>query len=314
MFSTTTLSRRGFLQTAALGGASLAAGLPALTATAAEAVKREVAGPNIKLSLAAYSFNRFLTHRGKGEDPAKAKMKMEDFLVFCAEQGLGACETTAYYFAEEITPAYLNSIKGLAFRLGLDISGTAIGNDFCRPEGPEWDAELAMTREWIDYAAILGAPHIRIFAGNVPKGDTEEAAVARAVKGINESLKYAAEKGVVLGLENHGGVTATPEQLLAIVKAVEPSPWFGINFDSGNFRTADPYGDLEKIAPYAVNAQLKVAMHPEGGKEERADFKRVLDILKGVGYRGYVALEYEEDADPFKAIPPLLDEIRGLLA
>lgn len=305
-------SRRNFLGAAALGIMSSTAG-PLTGAHAANPIQREVTGAKMKLSLAAYSFNRVLPKRGDADAQAKAKMRIEDFLTFCAEQGLGACEPTSYYFPKDITTEYLLGFKAMAFRLGLDISGTAIGNNFCLPEGPERDAELAMTREWIDYAAIIGAPVIRIFAGNVPKDDTEDAALERCVAGINESLKYAAEKGVFLGLENHGGVTATPEQLLSIVKAVDDSPWFGINFDSGNFHTADPYASLEMIAPYAVNAQLKVMMKPEGGEETRADFKRIIGILKHAGYRGYVALEYEEKEDPFTAVPALLSELREVV-
>jgi sugar phosphate isomerase/epimerase len=239
-------------------------------------------------------------------------MRLEEFIDFCARMQLDACEPTSYYFPDEISNAYLMDIKGLAFRLGLDISGTAIGNDFCVPPGPKRDAEIADAKAWIDHAAALGAPVIRIFAGKVPPGDTEEAALARCIEGIDTCLEHAAEKGVVLALENHGGITATPEQMLRIVHGVKASPWFGVNFDSGNFRTADPYGDLAKISPFATNAQIKVSMHP-GDKRERADFKRILGILRDADYRGYIVLEYEESEDPLTAIPPLLDELRALL-
>src|SRR5690606_38141846 len=131
----------------------------------------------------------------------------------------------------------------------------------------------------------------------------------RCVAGINESVKYAAQKGVVLALENHGGITATPEQLLAIVERVEDSPFFGVNFDSGNFRTADPYGDLEKIAPYAVNAQVKVAVSPNNAGKEEADLKRIIKTLKAANYRGYVVLEYEEKENPRVEIPKYLDQL-----
>jgi sugar phosphate isomerase/epimerase len=285
-----------------------------LVAGAATPVTR-TGSPHMKLSLAAYSFNRVLPRRPDAEFLAsgKAKMRLNDFVDFCAANDLDACEPTSYYFPADVTNEVLMNLKERTFRLGLDISGTAIGNDFALPEGEARQKELAMTREWIDHAAAMGAPVIRIFAGKTPKGDTEDAAIARCVEGINESLNYAATKGVYLALENHGGITATPEQMLRIVEAVKPSPWFGVNFDSGNFRTANPYGDLAKIAPYAVNAQIKVMMKPEGGKPEHADFARIVDILKDAGYRGYVVLEYEESQDPFKAIPPYLRELRGLI-
>jgi len=101
---------------------------------------------------------------------------------------------------------------------------------------------------------------------------------------------------VHLALENHGGPTATADGLLAFVRDIN-SPWFGVNLDSGNFHSDDPYAELEKIAPYALNAQIKVVMSGEGKKKEPADFKRLAKILREAHYRGYVVLEYEEAGD-----------------
>ncbi len=281
------------------------------TAQAADPITRTGA-PLLKLSLAGYSFNKMMVKRGTPDEIAKAEMSIEKFIDYCAAQGLGATELTGYYFPKDITTEYLLSLRAQTHRLGISISGTAIGNDFCLPEGDARQQQLAECREWIDYAAIMGAPAIRIFAGKVPKGDTEDAAIERCVAGINECLKYAATKGVFLALENHGGITATPEQMMKIISKVDSSPWFGVNFDSGNFQTEDPYADLAKIAPYAVNAQIKAAIAP-GGKKQPADFERIVKILKDAGYRGFVALEYEEAESPFAAIPKLLDQLRPLV-
>ncbi len=301
-------SRRSFFQTAGLAAMAGASTLIPTTAQAATPVKRN-GDTHMKLSLAAYSFNSVLLKRPSPKAYADAKMRMEDFIDFCASLNLDACEPTSYYFPGDLTTEYLLSIKQRAFRLGLAISGTAIGNDFCVPKGEAWDKELEMTREWIDHAAVLGAPVIRIFAGKVPKGGDEAAALDSCIEGINESLKYAAQKGVFLALENHGGITATPKQMMRIIDGVDDSPWFGVNFDSGNFQTDDPYRDLAVIAPYAVNAQIKVKIRPDG-KHEDADFKRIINLLKDAGYRGYIVLEYEEKTDPFTAIPPYIDQIR----
>ena len=268
--------------------------------------------PLMKLSLAAYSFNRQLARRGTPEQIAAARMTLEKFIDFCADQQLGATELTGYYFPKTITPEYLFSILNKTHRLGLDISGTAIGNDFCLAPGPQRDAELKMCRDWIDYAATMGAPIIRIFAGKVPKGGNEDESIKLCVAGIRESLDYAATKGVFLALENHGGITATPEKMLRIIDGVKDSPWFGVNFDSGNFKTDDPYGDLAKIAPYAINAQIKVDINPGGAGNQAADLPRIIGILKDSGYRGYVTLEYERE-DPFEAIPKYLDQLRKLI-
>ena len=47
----------------------------------------------------------------------------------------------------------------------------------------------------------------------------------------------------MLALENHGGITGTPEQILKLVKAID-SPNFGVNLDTGNFRGSDPYAEM----------------------------------------------------------------------
>lgn len=260
----------------------------------------------LKLSLAAYSFRDAMT----GEKP---KWTLDDFIRQCGEWNLDGVELTSYYFPKDFDRDYLIHLKQLTHRLGLDISGTAIANDFCQPAGPERDKSLAHTRKWIEYAATMGAPCIRIFAGNVAKGMTEEEAIQNCVAGIESVLPDAAKAGVILALENHGGITATPEQMLKIVTGVKKSPWFGVNFDGGNFQTADPYASLEKIAPYAVNAQLKVEMFP-GGKREATDLPRVVEILRKAGYRGYIVLEYEAQEDPFTAVPRHLESLRKILA
>ena len=302
------ISRRGFITG---GVATLAGAAIAVSDTDANAAKAPVrnGASHMKLSLAAYSFNRMLPRPGRDQ---KGEMTLEDFVDYCAKLNLDGTELTSYYFPAEPSRDYLLNLKEQTFRLGLDISGTAIGNDFCLPEGEKRQAQLKLCRDWIDHAAVMGAPVIRIFAGKVPKGGTEEAALNLCVAGINESLDYAAEKGVLLALENHGGITATPEQLLSIVERVKDSRWFGVNYDSGNFRTEDPYGDLEKIAPYAVNAQIKVALKTPNNEHREADLKRMVEILRAANYRGYVVLEYEE-AKPYEEIPMYVEKLRELI-
>ncbi len=303
------LPRRAFLQTAALGSVlALSSG----ASSAADPSEAKSSASHMKLSLAAYSFNRFLPNSWRGQPKPDAKMSLEDFIRFCAEQNLDGTELTGYYFPVEVTDEYLISLKQLTFRLGLTISGTAVGNDFCVPDAARLEAELARTKQWIDYSATMGAPVIRIFAGNVAKDDAEEAAIERCADTINRALAYAATKGVFLALENHGGITSTPEQMLKIIEKVKPSPWFGVNFDGGNFRTDDPYRDLEKIAPLAINAQIKAVVASNGNKEP-ADYARVIDILKRANYRGFVALEYEEPEDPWIEIPKHLARLRELI-
>ena len=229
-------------------------------------------------------------------------MDLFDFVELAADLALDGVELTSYYFPPDVTPDYLHRLKQRAFTLGLDVSGTSVGNNFCVAPGPDRDKQLALVRTWVDRAAELDAPVIRIFAGTIPKGETEDVAVARAIEGIKASLPYAVEKGVTLALENHGGITATPGQILKLVQAVE-SPNFGVNLDTGNFHGEDPYADLAQLAPYAVNVQVKTEISREGEAKEDADLSRVVGLLRDAKYSGYVVLEYEAKEDPAIAVP-----------
>jgi sugar phosphate isomerase/epimerase len=263
------------------------------------------------LSLAAYSFRKYLTdyrRKSSGTAEGAGSMTLDDFVDLCAEYGLPGTEPTSYYVPDPLPDKYLQRLRRRALLAGVTVSGTAIGNTFTYPAGPERDREIAYTKRWIDRAADMGAPTIRIFAGNLQKGTTEAQARQWTIDAIRECCDYAGRKGVILALENHGGIVTTAEQLVSIVREID-SEWFGVTWDSGNFRSADPYAELAMIAPYAVTAQIKTKI---AGKP--ADLPRVIRILRDVNYRGWLALEYEDEEEPKTAVPRYLGELSRLTA
>ncbi|MBN2507348.1 MAG: sugar phosphate isomerase/epimerase [Verrucomicrobia bacterium] len=301
------MSRRSFVKTSC----SMAAGL-GWGPRGALAIEPFPRGPaaRLRLSLAAYSFRRYFG----GSNPGGRALDLFQFIDFCAEHGCDGTELTSYYFPKGFDDAYLVRLRRHAFLRGLAVSGTAVGNTFTMPPGPERDRQIASVREWIDHAAVLGAPHIRIFAGNVPKGGSLEEAKRQCIGAIEECAAHAARRGIFLGVENHGGIVAEAADLLDIVRAVK-SPWVGINLDTGNFHSADPYADLAACAPYAVNVQVKVEVRRKGAsKSEEADLARLVGILREARYQGYVALEYEAAEDPWKAVPEWLRRMQAAFA
>lgn len=299
-----TLSRRGFIRsTAAVAAGACFTGTG--NCPAVEPFAR-TGGSHFKFSLAAYSY-RDLLQRKDGPLP------IELFIDDCAAFGLEGTELTSYYLRQEAPPAYFRNLKRQAFLRGLDISGTAVGNDFCHPPGSERDRQLALVKRWIEYADQMDAPVIRIFSGSTKPGQTTDAARQLAIEAIEDSCEHAGRYGVFLALENHGGLTAKVDEMLKILRAVK-SPWFGVNMDTGNFQSADVYGDLAKIAPYAINVQVKVKIRPAGKSAESSDFRQLAKILRTAGYRGYVVLEFEEEGDPRAECRRYLNEIRAAFA
>jgi sugar phosphate isomerase/epimerase len=296
-------TRRQFLHTSLVTGAGLA--LAAQPIRAIEPIRRS-AKAHLRLSIAAYSYRKYLDLKR----PAQPAMTLDDFIGAAAAMNLDAVELTAYYFPET-TPKYLAHLKGLCTRLGLDISGTAVGNNFCVQDPVQLKEQLGSVKLWIEHTARLGGKTMRIFAGNVAKGDTEEQARTRCIETIQQACDHAARYGVFLALENHGGITATIDQMLGLVRAVQHD-WFGVNLDTANFHSQDPYADLTRLAPYAVVVQIKTEIQRTGQPKEEADLKRLLDILRGANYRGYVALEYEADEDPRTAVPRAVSQLQKL--
>ena len=307
------MQRRDFIKLSAAGAVAISA--PAMTPTPSLArgpIERS-GPPRFQLGLAAYSLRKYFSFmKGKEKKPADdgAAIDMFGFLDYCVAQHLDAAELTSYFFKPDADDQYFIDLKHQAFLRGLTISGTAIGNNFTVGKGPKLDAEIEQAIAWIDRASLLGAPHIRFFAGTGKQLADDPARLDEASEALNQCAAHAAKKGIFLGVENHGRLT--PEQMLQIMARAN-SPWVGINLDTGNFYSDDPYRDLEMCAPYAVNVQVKASMKMPDGQKYAADFARIAKILKAANYQGFVILEYEDD-DPYKHIPDAVQRLKDALS
>jgi sugar phosphate isomerase/epimerase len=306
-------SRRRFIFTSALALGGL--GLPVGSGLAVEPFKRN-GPPRLQLSLAAYSFREYfkdISHKRKIATDAAKRIDLFQFVDYCAAQGCAAAELTSYYFPKDVDEAFLLKLRRHCFLRGVEVSGSSVGNTFTNPPGAKRDEQISHVKKWIDHAALLGAPHIRVFAGSAPGGVAKEEAKKFCLAALEECADYAGKHGIFLGIENHGGIVAEPADLLDIIRTVK-SPWVGINLDSANFHTDDPYGDFEQCAPYAVNVQMKADVQRRGKSKEAADLPRFVKTLRAANYQGYVALEYESEEDPWKAVPRLLRQMQELFS
>jgi sugar phosphate isomerase/epimerase len=294
------VARRAFLS--AVAAAPLAPGV--LAGAAAAAAGRT---PRIKLSCNLYSFDAPLR---------SGATSLEQVVDFCAELGFDAVDPTGYYFPGHPDPPpdpYAYAIKLRAFRNGLDVSGTGVRNDFTVPEAARREADVAHVKRWVEVAAKLGAPVLRVFDGRgEAEGVTREQMTDWVAACLRECAAEGERHGVVIAYQNHDELLKTAEEVLALRERVA-SAWFGLNVDVGSLRTGDPYEEIARLAPFACTWQVKELLYRRG-REEKTDLRRVFGILRAAGYRGYAPLETLGKGDPREKVRRFLDEARTALA
>ena len=270
-------------------------------------------GPaRFQVGLAAYSLrNYFSFMKGKAREPHDdgPAIDMRKFIDYCVNQGFETAELTSYFFPPNADEEYFKELREYAAKQNMPICGTAIGNNFTIGKGVRLDTEVEEAVRWINRAAILGAPHIRFFAGTKPQLDGHPERMDEAIEALERCAEHAAAKQIYLGVENHGRLTA--EDCLTIMGRIN-NPWIGMNLDTGNFISNDPYGDLESCVGYAVNVQVKTTMKKPDGSEFPADLNRIGEILRNAKYQGAVVLEYE-GTNPYEKIPEAHQMLRESL-
>jgi len=264
-------------------------------------------GHKIKLSLNLYSFNSLLMEK---------KIDLFDVLDFCAEYNFDAIDPTGYYFPgypEVPTDEFMMKFKRQAFLQGLDISGTGVRNDFANPDATARKADIELVKKWVEAAAKMGIPNLRIFAGtNKHEGFTRDQVFEWMAKDVKECCEYGKKFGVIIAIQNHNDFLKSAADVDRIFEMVD-SEWLGLNLDIGSYRLADPYEEIQKNLKYAVTWQIKENVWIDG-KEVPTDFPKLFKIIKDGGYRGYLPLETLGAGDPYQKVPVLLENVRKALA
>lgn len=308
-----TTTRRSFLQQAALWPA---AGLAVPASLAGAAAAQPGPGP-LKLSLNAFSFNGALMDGLAGRPGG---VSLFDVLDFCARHDFAAIDPTGYYFpGYPAVPQrdFVNRFKRHALRLGLDISGTGIRNDFAQADAAKRAADVQRAKAWIEAAAEMGAPVLRVFAGAVPPGYEQkwDEAAAWMIDAIGECVAHGARHGVVIGVQNHGDMLKSADECLKVMAAVN-SDWCGLIVDTGNMLTADPYADLARVVPHAVNWQVKESIY-NNDPNRPADLPRLCRIIREGGYRGHVPIETLAvkgmPYDAFQVVPAFTARVKAAM-
>jgi sugar phosphate isomerase/epimerase len=262
-----------------------------------------------------YSFNR---------QARAGEIGIEGFLDYCGELGLDGVDLLSYYWTDQA--AEMAKAPEWLQRNRLTLAAYAVGNNFVQAEASARATQMQMVRDGIDTAARLGAPVLRVFGGSRPRAGAMSPAEALdlAIDNLGASAAYAQSQGVVLGIENHGGLPGTAAEVRQVLEAVN-SPALRLILDVGNFVGVgdDPVAATRSLAPYVTHVHLKdLGPTPTEGNSRREnvplgdgtiDLAQIFRILKESHYAGYLSIEYEGKADPTEAVRRSAAHVRKLL-
>jgi L-ribulose-5-phosphate 3-epimerase len=308
-------SRRSFIKKSLASSAGIV-GLNAFSPNVSVGATKKNKRHN-PIGVSTYSFWQF--------NGPKENTPIEYCIEQAARMGFDGIELLLVQMASE-EKAYLNKLKKLAFHSGLDLMGFSTHQGYVYPEAEKRNEEIRKTIHQIDLAYELGIPTMRLNTGRwgtsgsfdelmankgiepVLPGYTEEDGFNWVIDAIEKCLYKAEECGVVLGLENHWGLGRTAAGVERIVKEID-SPWLMVTLDTGNF-LEDPYDQLKQLADQTILMQAKT--YYGGGKwyTLELDYPRIGEIMRNVGYKGYISLEFEGNEDPLKAVPESLKVLR----
>ncbi len=232
---------------------------------------------------------------------------MPEFIEKVVEIGSIGADMTVYWF-KSTEPAYLANLRNVASKKGVPFSGAACGSSMVQAEAAKRRQVLAEIKKWVDVTDQLGAPHLRIFGGELPPGASVSQGIDWVVETMKPACEYSGKKGITLGIENHQGITQHADVCLEIMHRVN-SRYAGINLDITNFvatPTEDAYAQIKACIPYATHSHIRD--HFSDGSP--VDLDRVWRIFAEGGYKGFMSAEYE--GDTMTGVSQLMDKIKTL--
>ena len=284
----------------------------------------------MKLSVSAYSFSQYIR---------QGKMTQFDTIAKAKELGFEAIEFTDIDGKEDYALQTENArkLRLEADCLGMEINAYTIGGCLFQETQEAMDAEVERLKRQIDIAKILGAPILRhdvtYYLTKTGKGRSFDLQLPILAENTRKITEYAATQGIQTCTENHGYIAQDSDRLERLFNAVAHDN-YGLLVDMGNFLCVDedPIHAVSRVAPYAFHVHIKdmrirntsvgSMMMTRGGNylkgtvvgEGDVPVKQCLQILKRIGYEGYVSLEYEGAEDCIAGITRSLTNIRQMLS
>jgi sugar phosphate isomerase/epimerase len=179
-------------------------------------------------------------------------------------------------------------------------------------EGAEREKNLEEARSFIDLAAKINCPYIRVFPNNFPKDQDKNTTMTLIAKGVSHLGNYAKDKKVMVLMETHGEVVMMND--IEKIMRLASNSNVGLVWDVANMWSVTkepPVNVFQKLKKYIHHTHIKDLKVVDGkdqytllGQGEVPIFQAIDVLFKG-GYKGYYSFEWEKLWHPEIAEPEI---------
>lgn len=253
--------------------------------------------------------------------PAPRTLTLGQFPEFVAhELGLGLAELWSFYF-EDLSPAYCRDLKRAAKKANVRISNIQldnIGADLAAVDEAERAKSLEVVRGWMDRAALIGSPRVRVNTDAPTPGRAFDP--ERIADSYRRLANYGNRVGVEVLIENHTGYSSSIQNVVAIYKRVKhrrckmAADWGNSPAETTEARIAD----LRAMFSGLGFVSAKGARFDDLYRHIAYDVPAIVRATEASGYRGVYSVELygpreEMPEDPVRAVKSMVAMIAANL-
>ena len=270
----------------------------------------ELKASGLEISLAEWSLHRAL-ETGKIDHLDFPSIAKKEYGISAVEYVNGFFGGKKMNFKEAATnKAYLNELLKRSKDAGVVNHLIMIDNEgsLALPVDKERLATVDNHKKWIEAAKFLGCKTVRVNLHGDGKSDEKKIASIDSLSRLGE---FAKPMKINVVVENHGSDSSNGVWMAEVMKKVNKSN-VGTLPDFGNFCITHPWGTtqgdcdskydiykgVEELLPFAKGVSAKTYDFDSNGEQPKMDYKRLLDIVKASGFKGYIGVEFEGNTQP----------------
>ncbi len=265
--------------------------------------------PHERISVASYPFREFVAGQHDEQSVRNKKMPLKDFAPHVAAKfNIRKVEPWSEHFLS-LEPGYLDEIRDIAGKAGCSFADIAADgeNSLYSPEPSERERAIQFGKTWIDVAARLGSPSVRINIAPAKNVKPDAALIAEGLKPIAE---YAAAKNIAVHLENDNPVSENPFFVVGVLDRVN-TRWLHALPDFGNSLAALPaeeaYRGLDQMFAHAYAiTHVKDTTTTPTNVVVQVDMERIFALAKKYSYKGFFSMEWETAGDVYAGTAKLI--------